>query len=75
MLVEALKQIQGREKLTDKQIAEKLCIHEKSWNRIKNGRSTGVSMDFIRNAVHSYPELGKPVLDWVYGEEAKVAVK
>ena len=61
-VIDSLKEIQTREHLTNGQFAQRLGIHEKSWSRIKGGRS-GLSYDLIRKAVRAWPELAVVVLD------------
>ncbi len=68
VVIEALKQIQEREKLTDRQMGERLKIHEKSWSRLKNGRSN-MNLETIHKAVQAWPELNKAAVDWLNSKD------
>ena len=60
-MIEELKKIQEREKLTDVQMAARLGIHPSRWNALKNGRiSYGVR--FITRTLAVYPEM-KPLAE------------
>ncbi|HLA27149.1 MAG TPA: hypothetical protein VJZ49_04575 [Syntrophales bacterium] len=68
MIIEALKEIQKQNCLTDRQMGAKLDIAEKSWSRLKNGRSSPV-LKTIRHALRSYPEIIEPVLCDICGDD------
>lgn len=67
MLIQKLIQLQTIEKLTDAEFARaKLGIHEKSWNRIKNGKAKG-GEKFYRGVLRTYPGLTKEVTEYMSG--------
>ena len=71
MLVNALREIQAREKLRDQQFADKLGIHRISWSRIKNGRAP-FGRKFLSCARQAYPEL-KDAIDIFLATDATIA--
>jgi len=68
-MIEKLKAIQEREKLTDAQMAERLGVHTMSWSRLKNKRSEPGGR-FVRNAVKAFPELKEAAAEWLAGTGA-----
>jgi len=71
MLVNALREIQARENLSDQQFADRLGIHRISWSRIKNGRAP-FGRKFLSCARQAYPEL-KDVIDIFLATDATIA--
>ena len=66
-MINELKNIQKREKLTDLEFAKKLKIHEKSWSRIKNLRSP-LGLETRDRAVKMYPELFPILTKELFGD-------
>jgi transcriptional regulator with XRE-family HTH domain len=65
-LIERLAHIQQVEDLTDADIALKLGIHEKSWNKIKNGKMIG-GAKFLKGVAKSYPGLDSQINEYLRG--------
>ena len=59
-LVETLKYIQARDKLTNEQFAKKIGIHEVSWSRIRNYKK-GIGEKTLRGLRQAYPELKEAI--------------
>ena len=74
MILESIKEIQSRKKMTDKEMGASLGLHEKSWSRLKNGRGGSLGIETIRKAVKAYPEIIEPVLNELYGDDYLAAV-
>ena len=75
MLIEELKRLQAKERLTGKQFAAKLGIHEISWRRIKNRRA-GIGLEFLKGVRRSefytkYPRLCQAIDFHLAGEAVK----
>lgn len=61
-MLEAMKDIQIREGLTDGQMAQRLFCSRPLWNRVKNGRMP-LSDDLAVRAAGAFPELTRELLD------------
>ncbi len=73
MIIEALKEIQAQQGLTDAVMAEKLGMHHMSWSRLKNGRS-GITAELVRQSIHAWPETAEAGLIDLFGENYKEVV-
>lgn len=69
MITERLRAIQEREHLTDAEMGARLGIHEKSWARLKHGRSAPHDYGFLRGVIRAYPaEMGPVIVSEITGE-------
>ena len=66
-LVETLKYIQARDKLTNEQFAGKIGIHEVSWSRIRNYKK-GIGEKTLRGIRQAYPELKEAIDSYLAGD-------
>ncbi|MFH1775077.1 MAG: hypothetical protein ABH839_00245 [Chloroflexota bacterium] len=56
MIVQALKDIQGRDGLSDRELARRIDVHRVSWSRIKTGRAP-FGVKFLSGVRRAFPEL------------------
>jgi transcriptional regulator with XRE-family HTH domain len=71
-MLNKLREIQRRERLTDSEMADKLGCSRPTWNLIKNGRRS-LDADTAVRAAGVFPELSKDLLDMAADRAVSVA--